>query len=101
MLSESALLPGRRTREAARAVPERRLSGLAREMTRIRESGGGGIRTLERLSTLADFKSAAIGHSATPPYRRNDSWGVILRRPTRHSRSRYSLPSPVRMYSQS
>ncbi len=30
-------------------------------------SGGGGIRTPERLSALSVFKTDAIGHSATPP----------------------------------
>jgi integrase/recombinase XerD len=34
-------------------------------------SGGGGIRTLERVSSLSVFKTDAIGRSATPPKRRN------------------------------
>ena len=31
------------------------------------QSGGGGIRTRERLSTLVVFKTTAFGRSATPP----------------------------------
>jgi hypothetical protein len=40
-------------------------------------SGGEGIRTLERLSTLSVFKTDAIGHSATPP---NQSQILVINR---------------------
>jgi len=40
------------------------------------ESGGGGIRTRERLAALSVFKTDAIGHSATPPICR---FSIILK----------------------
>ena len=33
--------------------------------------GGGEIRTLDSLARIAVFKTAALGHYATPPFKRN------------------------------
>src|SRR5262245_21112865 len=43
------------------------LLALFLDVTRYRSSGGGWIRTRERLSSLSVFKTDAIGRSATPP----------------------------------
>jgi hypothetical protein len=59
-------------RQVVKKTIEGRESG--RQLIRLTgsASGGEGIRTLERLSTLSVFKTDAIGHSATPPETSSD-----------------------------
>src|SRR6516225_6440444 len=63
--------------------------GSSRSRTAQVTSGGGGIRTLERLATSSVFKTDAIGHSATPPgsvlFLRTDAASRGFTRPARTS----------------
>ena len=56
----------RRARLLSAAPAARRTSVLSKQEVSI--CGGRGIRTLERVSPLAVFKTAAFNHSAIPPY---------------------------------
>jgi hypothetical protein len=53
-------------------------AGRGSEHPTQQNGGGGGIRTPGSLPTTADFKSAAIDHSATPPVQRGHSRGTPL-----------------------
>jgi hypothetical protein len=58
--------PEARKREKPRQ--KRRFSHRSASVCIDLQSGGGGIRTRERLTTSLVFKTSAIGRSATPPW---------------------------------